>query len=269
MAGSKSTGKAVATLCRATPWLGVSDMRTVSSLAALAGWLCLARLSPAQEHTPPNACAAVRPLSRPVRHFAVHQPNVLAGLLQIASEHRLCLGVELAGPDLSASPVRLAGESSTVGALLRRLLANPRGYVIAEEDRVIVIRPRSRPEGNLLDARLRRFRAHRTDVQSLSLGLFMQLMVERHPTTQGFAGSYPTGDRRSLAGPFDERDKTVRKLLNAMVRSSGEGMWLAMRTAREDVAGLPKPWIVLEFTRPFDRNVAAMQRLAAPLRQQR
>jgi hypothetical protein len=109
-----------------------------------------------------------------------------------------------------------------------------------------------------LDTKIPRFQSARTDIQSASNLLYMDLQIVRDPTlaTRGFAGHYPAGDTKDQVGPFDERNKSVRELLDLLVRSSKGGLWIAARRPAIPEENLSShPWLIVEYSQPLSGNL--------------
>lgn len=205
-------------------------------MAAALSWLLGASSSMAQCISP-NA---------PLGNVRVQGKTLFAGLVDFGRTHKICMGIEIDSDELLRSPVDLEvpnAKGSTVAHLV--IEAHPRYSVAA--DGLILIRPRKRA-ASWLDFRIHRFNIPRTTVQDASNVLYMFLHGQIEPRG-GYAGHFPVMDNTDLVGPFDEKERTVRELLNRIVTSSKGAIWVTTAPYDKTTPSAPgRFWTILEYS---------------------
>ncbi len=83
-------------------------------------------------------------------------------------------------------------------------------------------------------------------------------LEEQIKPSKGYAGHFRVADSADLVGPFDEKERTVRELLNLVVSSSKGAAWVT--TAPYDKKTPTAPgmfWTILEYSDPNLENRVA------------
>jgi hypothetical protein len=218
----------------------------------------------ASSAAPGVAECAARPLAVSPSVVNIHATSILEGLVALGQPNSVCFGVEVADDQLAVAGV-IWTTPAPVGELLAPALS-ARSYELRGIGKVIHVSPRKKAPGDWLDTRIPRFQCARAGVQTVSNVLFMTLRRVEDPTLRGFVGDYWPGDTRDQAGPFDERNRTLRELLDLIVISSKGGLWLAVggRARGEGLAS--HPWMILEYSAPLSANLARMRGTANHVR---
>lgn len=173
---------------------------------------------PGAEHPPGS------PLLRPIEHFEIADEGLLGALLRLGREYHLCFGIEFPGADLVPRS-RVKADRATAEEVMRRILGSTTEYNVSASDGVILIRKKGVKPPAWLDHRLPQFEIPRMSLMWAQTRLWMELERQLNPSDGGFAGNGPPGDPADLVGPFHEREKTVRQLLNEIVGESKGAMW--------------------------------------------
>jgi len=84
--------------------------------------------------------------------------------------------------------------------------------------------------------------------------LHMTLLRETRPGLKGIAGDYYAGNPATLVGPFDEKNRTLRQLLNELlINTPGGGIWVVHRSAlKEGPAPMQPFWTVVDYIDPLE-----------------
>ncbi len=209
-----------------------------------------------------SGCGQIQPLAQKVVQFHASRVNVPEALLRLGSESGICIAVEFSGQEFWRRDIDIHGYDETSGNLVKRILASVEGYDVSQQDGFVTVRPHEE-HSTWLDYKLRSFKAPRTDRQQVSNLLHMSLALEADRTIKGFVGNYRPGDPTELVGPFDQKDRTVRQLLNLIVASSRGGMWIARSSPLQD--GLPPKdpfWTIFEYSQPIDHHFSNLRAIA-------
>lgn len=202
-------------------------------------------------------------LQRHIKGFKVKGVTPVEALLQLGRENDACVGIEYIGPELAQRSLVLEVRNTTVGEVIKQILASTRKYAFHEQDGVVLVRNTQLTEGTWLDLKISTFQVNQASVQEVSNVLFMQLRSELDPKPGGFAGTYAPGDLKNLIGPFTERGRTLRQLLNLIVVRSKGGMWIADQSVIRDPGVQPQRfWTILEYSQPIAENLAVLRMIS-------
>ncbi len=182
------------------------------------------------------------------RKVEIPGTTVLQALFRFAAEHGVCLGIELAGEEILRRRAEVDMEAASALEAVRAVLEAAEYYEAVERDGLILIRDRRVRGFTLLDYRLEAFEVPRAPLQAVGNALRMSLIRLVRPEVTGFAGHYRPGGVAGIVGPFREKDKTVRELLNLIVTASQGGVWMA-RGGEIDEGTLPRGpyWEIFPF----------------------
>ncbi len=87
--------------------------------------------------------------------------------------------------------------------------------------------------------------------------LYMNYEMARDPKRKtGFVGDVLGADAANMIGPLDERNRTMRELLNIIAERSRGGMWVAMPRSIEMQS---LPWEFIEYQHPEAQGVAMLR----------
>jgi hypothetical protein len=167
---------------------------------------------------------AVSPLSRHVSHFSIGKTSALDALIWLGRDERICFGIEFYGTELSKA-VQIKMDDTTVGEIVKKILASTGAYQLSVSDGVILIRKKEGRSPAWLNHRLSHFKVPRGELMSVNSQLWMALELDLDPSKHGFGGDYPPTDPIDEVGPFDERGQTVRQLLVKIVAASYGATW--------------------------------------------
>jgi len=218
-------------------------------------------------------CGAPLPLERPVAGFSTGNVAALEAIWKLGREYQICFAVEELDRDLFGRKVDLSVNSEPVAAVLKRILSTPElsppypPYRILEKDGVVVLsRPRP-PAQTWLDYKLPLFKTPRGPIQEINNALRLSLLWHTRPGIKGIAGRYRAGVSGAQAGPFEEKNSELRRLLNLLLKSSpAGGIWVVHRPAtRNGPAPLEEFWTLLDYSEPIEISTALLSAiLAAP-----
>jgi hypothetical protein len=209
--------------------------------------------------TPAAGQCLAQPLAVTPKQIAIRSASALGALLQLGRLASVCFGIEVGDDRLATAGVAWA-QPASVQRLLGSVLSAAGGYTMREQGRVLSIFPPASPEGTWLDARIPQFRAPRAGVQTMSNLLFMDLRLVEDPAITSFAGRYPGGVVGDRVGPFDERNRTVREILNMIVGSSMGGLWITVQPhARSERLGERPFWVIVQYAESPAKADAQMQ----------
>jgi len=187
----------------------------------------------------------------PLATTQIQGGTLFEALLAFGVANKICLGIQFDSNDLLQSPINLQVSNVTAAAVVRNALdACPR-YSIAT-DGILSVRTTAGP-ATWLDVRIHLFKIVRTDVQTASNVLSMYLQDEVKPR-KGYGGHFRMGDVKDLVGPFDEKDKTVRELLNLIVASSKGAAWITTTPYIQTSSPPDAFWKILEYSDANLRN---------------
>jgi hypothetical protein len=174
-------------------------------------------------------------------------------LLKFGRQNRVCFGVEWVDSDSLTRIVTVSTPPTSIGDAVAQIMPASEGYTIAENRGVIQIR-RAMEKGitTYLDVNLPSFQMRVGPVQEISNGLRMALASELDPTITGFAGNYRTGDAANVVGPFAEKNKDVREILDEIVMQSKHGASWLVNTRPPEIQKAKRwdLWTVIEYETP-------------------
>jgi hypothetical protein len=197
----------------------------------------------------------------PLATAQIQGETIFKGVLAFGVANRICLGIEIGNSSLLQSPISLDLSDITALAAVRKALDGQPGYSIVG-DGLLSVRATAGP-ATWLDVRIQLFKIPRTDVQTASNALFLSLQQQIRPR-EGYAGHFRMGDIKDVVGPFDEKDKTVRELLNLIVASSKGALWITTRPHLQASSPPDAFWRILEYS---DENLKD-RRIVEALEQQ-
>jgi hypothetical protein len=235
-------------------------------LNALFGRICILLIVPALFSLLAAAECTGRPLAVVPEAVDIRAKTILEGLLELGQSNAVCFGVEASDDRLATGTVKWT-KPAPVRDLLASGLNETRVYEARGLDKTVRIAA-LQAKGDWLGTKIPRFQCARTDIQSASNLLYMDLqIVDDHSlASRGFAGHYRTGDIKDQVGPFDEKNKSVRELLDLIVASSTGGLWLAVaRPARPENLS-SQPWLILEYSQPLSGNLEQIRNAEARIR---
>jgi hypothetical protein len=208
-------------------------------------------------------CTA-RPLAVVPGAVEIRATTILEGLLELGQSNSVCFGVEASDDRLTTVTVQWT-KTAPFRELLASGLNQTRVYEARGRDRIVRIAA-PQAKSDWLGMKIPSFQCARTNVQSASNLLYMDLQIVEDPTRRGFAGHYRAGDLKDQVGPFDERNKSVRELLDLILGSSTGGLWLAAgRPARPENLS-SQPWLILEYTQPLSGNLKQLRNAQTRIR---
>jgi TonB family protein len=217
----------------------------VATVAAV--WPVLA----GQTGVPGSATAADEARKHVDRFDAVDIPRIDA-LMKLASQHRLPLGIEYAGPELFA-PVTLKFANTDTAAIIRTLFPASLGFRVSLDDAIPVIGHRTLPPRSLnaLDVVLPRLVIPQmAPMQRAASQVWMTLARQLDPTIGGFAGS-ELGTPEARIPPMELVATTVRNALNRLVGADGNAVWFVTvpprQLDRRWKKGDPPMWFAMQF----------------------
>ncbi len=218
---------------------------------ALVAGLLLASAAASQTS---SGCTA-HPLSRVVAEFHVRDVGVLQALLQLGRENAICFGIESAEKQAFQHKVDLDARNEPALDVIKRMLSGfDPPYLVSEQDGVAVIRLRRVLTQTWLDYNVPSFKSRRGPLQEVNHTLHMTLLRETRPGLKGIAGHYYAGNPATLVGPFDEKNRTLRQLLNELlINTPGGGIWVVHRSAlKEGPAPMQPFWTVVDYIDPLE-----------------
>ncbi|MBZ5544265.1 MAG: hypothetical protein LAO07_11395 [Acidobacteriia bacterium] len=213
-------------------------------------------------------CQTTGILAQRVDSYAVDGMTVIDGVMQLAQQAHIPLGIEYANPDDMSVRVSLNLRSPTVGEALEAILPSGKGYVVCGLDGVVHITNTNVPprDKNALDRVLREFSIPRasglvTVVMASNL-LRMELKRSLQPAPSqaatgpvGIVGSLPVGRVENKIGPLSLHNVTVRKVLDRLVSEHNNSAWLVVvppERLEHPPSGSPSLnvndlWLILEY----------------------
>ena len=198
-----------------------------------------------------QACNQRVQMTAPVAEFTRRGLSPMEALLQFGQTHDLCFGIEYVDRALLVHPSDFHIENSTVKETIETILGGNRRFKIAVVDGIVEIRPREPDSGTntIFDIVIPKWETNRASVQLTSLALHMQLVMNSNPEIKGFAGDIRPGDTNDKVGPFSERNRTVRYLLDMIVAESKGGAWIAdCQPRRERILSGSPAWTIVEYS---------------------
>jgi hypothetical protein len=190
----------------------------------------------------------------------IESRSFLEALATIGQENSICFGISVSASRPATSQVTWT-RSATIRRLLTPTLANSPPYSLQTIDKVVRISPSGKSEKSWLETRIPRFRSTRAAIGEVSNLLYMELEIAERPelAKQGFAGHFRPGDVKDLIGPFDEQNRTVRELLDLIIRASRGGIWVACQEEKHSVDLGSERWLILTYGEPLQMNLERMQ----------
>lgn len=232
--------------------------RTIARLVG-AAVLFLSSVAGQQTHA---GCQGPEQLASVVPKLEIQRATILAGIVTFGETTGICLGIELADDQLTRQPMRLDFSGVHFDAALRNALEHVRGYSVAVSGAVVVVQPDRERKQTWLDMKIPRFTVQRASLQAASNVLFMYLRQQALPQEGGgFAGHFRTGEIRDMVGPFDERDRTVRELLNILVGSSSGALWITTEPPNGTTIADRPFWTILEYSDQTVRSAGSVDDL--------
>src|SRR5260370_444239 len=217
-------------------------------------------------------CSASRGLQSQVASFSVDHVSIVEAVLTLGQQQQVCFGIEYVDRHSLIDPITVAVKNVTIEAALLEILSHGTGYYFKEADGVILLANTDEPHGdqNLFDHVVPQFVCPRATVQEVSNSLWMRIRLDLDPTIKGFAGKFRTGDREDIIGPIQQRDSTVRQILNVIVEQSKGASWVAV-VGSESLATIPGSglWQILEYDRPISDYASALTAIGNKIPQSR
>lgn len=186
--------------------------------------------------------------------------SVLEALVEFGQANSVCFGIEVTDARFAATAVDWH-QAAPLRDLLESAFSHVDGYRFGARDHIVSISPARAGAPTWLDVKIPEFSAkHRADVQSINNLLFMSLVLVENPHHGGFAGDYLGADPRDQIGPLNERDQSVRSLLDLIVKSSKGGLWITVGRYDRSRALSSQPfWRLLEYSQPLPTNLGRMR----------
>jgi hypothetical protein len=229
-------------------------------------WLILAIPEPAKAH-----CDASPDLSAPTIEFESLHASRIEALLRFGERYNLCFGIEYVDATLLTESTDLHIPGTTIQNAIKSILGQRRVLTTEVHNGVIEISRKTSESSakNIFHYVIPRFEARRGTVQEMSIALHIQLVADLNPQIGGFAGQYPTGDLKDQVGPFTESNRTVKSLLDEIVRQSKGGAWITRVSwkLRTDFT-IPKKrriWTIVENGVPNQGYTELLRGIAAEL----
>ncbi len=218
----------------------------------------------------PTLKAQCAPTAAPIGAVRIQSKTIFESLVDLGLAYNVCFGVEVDNDELLRSPIDLELSDATPLTAARSALKTRSGYSVAS-DGLLSVRPIAEPPTSWLDFKIHRFAIPgRVNVATASNALLMSLQQQVQPRN-GYAGHYRVADNTDLVGPFDEREKSVRELLDLIVTSSKGALWITTRPYARTESPPELFWTMLEYSDPTLKSQAAVknleQRIAAALAQ--
>jgi hypothetical protein len=210
--------------------------------------------------TPAAGQCIAHPLAEAPGKIGIRTASVLEALVDFGQTNSVCFGIEVMDERLATTGADWR-QAAPLKDLLHSALSNVEEYRFHARDRVVSNSPARGGAPTWLDAKIPEFSAaRRGDVQSINNLLFMDLVLVENPRHGGFAGDYLGGDPQDQIGPLNERDKSVRSLLDLIVASSKGGLWITVGRYDRSRALSSQPfWQVLEYSQPLPANLSRMR----------
>ena len=167
----------------------------------------------------------------------------------------MCLGVESVEKQSFQRKVSLDARNEPALDVIKRVLSGlDPPYFVTQQDGVAIIRLRPVLTKTWLDYNVPSFRSRRGPLQEVNHILHMTLLSDTRPGLKGIAGHYYGGNPATLVGPFDEKNQTLRQLLNELlINTPGGGMWVVHRSAlKEGPAPMQPFWTVVDYGEPLE-----------------
>lgn len=189
-------------------------------------------------------CAAPATL---LNEAKIQGKTIFAGLLAFGLANRVCFGIELDNASLFQSSVDFrASKISAIAAVERAM--RPFGARVVARNGVISVRLILRPVPSWLNYRIHDFRSRGTDeVQTVSSQVYVFLHGQLRPG-DGIAGDLPVFDPEDRVAPYAVKEKTVRALLNLILRSSKGGLWITSKSSVRTPSVPDKFWEILQYS---------------------
>jgi len=175
-----------------------------------------------------GGCGSPRPLSRIVREFHARSLSVLEALFSLGRENEICFGVEDFDRQAFRRKVDFDVRNEPASEVIKRILApdpasEEAAYEATEQDGVVLVQSLRPSRQTWLDYKLPVFKTRRGPLQEVNNILRMSLIWHTRPGLKGIAGKYPSGTATTQDGPFDEKNKTLRQLLNLIMINTQRG----------------------------------------------
>ena len=170
-------------------------------------------------------------LDTTVKDFSLDGKPAVEGLLGLAYEYRLPMGIEYMDVNLVHKPVKVHLRNVTVREAIEMLLKPLREYRVSfSEGLVEVYSPGARRDrSNILNISIEHFEVSRVDALQASTNLQGEIFAKLHPGV-GFGGDTPYGQ----TAPSEPRvtlsldHLKVYEILDAIVAKDGAAMWLVV-----------------------------------------
>jgi hypothetical protein len=167
-------------------------------IAILAAWLCLTAAATAQSTCGGKGTKAK--LEAPVEVYEVSEGNFLDGLLKVAADFKLPVGIEWIRGPATLKPVRLTRRGTTPGEILQLLVKGIPGYTFDVKGETVHVYQGNlaADQRNFLNLRLPDFTARNQYIATAEFALQVRahaaLSGKPPDPTAGYAGSVQTSD---------------------------------------------------------------------------
>lgn len=178
--------------------------------------------------------------------FTPGRGAVLDQLIAIAKNYHIPMGIEMHDSYNARMSVQIAKEPRSVHDLINKVLEGVPHYSVNEENGVLhvadpILCSDSR---NFLNLRIREFRLKDASVYDADARLRMMIRMTLHPEL--YAQGWNGGHGHPPGGPFDAHnitfsgsDLTVRDILDKIVASNGNAMWIVHLNPEQMMAEEP------------------------------
>jgi len=202
--------------------------------------------------TSPAKAGCVKDADVTIQEFAFEGGSRIDALLALGKQANVCFGLRNLPQMAFLEPASFHFQKESPQHIAPAIFQNEESVQVSvAADGLIMISQPSRAR-SLFDHTIASFDVGRVTLQTMSVAIENKLKLELDPEIQGFAGSFPTGDRDDLVGPFHEAGRTVTELLNLVVSSSRGASWIAL--VPDNTVGETIPdnmWVVVQYNRPM------------------
>ena len=209
---------------------------------------CAASADTAKKEDHPSGCTIH--LTDPLGPVHLQAASPIEALIGLARDRHLCFAFENPGRDLLQPAVDLTLDNASPRVILDRLLNAARPYDITEDQGVIALRPKKNRHGaTLLDVVLPAFNAPPSEtLEEASVSLNVMLIMLRKPKMTGLGGGIGIWPSDEAIGPFKEKDKTVRDLLDFAVSRSNGASWMSGPCNPKDLRNGTLCWSIAQYS---------------------
>lgn len=184
--------------------------------------------------------------SEPLATVRIEGATALEGLFAFGMANKICFGIEFDNDELLQHPIHFEASGETSLSAVRKALAPYQDYLVTGH-RLLSVQPRNLAGKTWLYTRIDRFQGGTGPIQVVSNLLFLYLLDQVKPQ-RGYASHYHLGNVKDVIGPIDERGKTIRELLNVLVRSSKGGIWLTTSLYNRTSSSPDRFWTILQYS---------------------